>query len=290
MTGSEAIFKDFVVTHLKKQADEFPAAPDPLLPKVTSSPVQFTKVFTGHIDAGGSQELTVNLDRVSIASFALFDSTRSLRVTVRGASGNVIALDRNTHGLIEVSDPATIVNLGYGFENPNPGPWKVRLDTSSATPAGGADFALSAKVIGGATLRAQADRLIPQAGQPVTIKASLELADNPMNDAVLQGSARGPDGKRVELKFEKTGNENRAVWTPNDPGVYAIDVTAKGVTPDGMQVERANFLSVEVEPDPNRGILTIVLAAIGLLTVVTLIGFWLKQRFGRKVKRSGLEL
>jgi len=52
--------------------------------------------------------VTLNIDQVAVASFALYDPTRSLTVTVRGASGNVIALDAARNGLIEVDDPATL--------------------------------------------------------------------------------------------------------------------------------------------------------------------------------------
>src|SRR5262249_53498468 len=290
MTGSEPAFKDFVGPQLKKQADEYRSDPDPLPPAAASSPAHFTKGITGHVDARTSQEVTVILDRVSVASFALFDPTRSLKVTIRGASGNVINLNPDEHGLIQISDPATMITLGYGFDNPQPGPWRVQLAATPATPKGGADFALSSKVIGGATLNTQADKLVAQTGQPITIRASLTLAQAPMNESVLRGTVRDSDGKSEEVGFVKSGDENRAIWKPKEPGIYAVDITAKGTTPDGLQVERANFLTVQVEPDPNRAILRLTLLAIGILTLLTLIGFWLKQRRSRKIQPTKWEL
>lgn len=290
MTGSETVFKDYVLPLLKKQAGQFPVAIDPSLPAVTASPAQYTRYFSGHVDRGRSQEMTVNLDQVAIAGFALFDPTRSLKVTVRGASGNVIALDPAANGMIEVNDPSSMITLGYGFDKPSPGVWKVTLDTTGKTPAAGADFALSARVVGGAVLRAQTDKLLPQAGQTVTVSGTLELAQSPLADAVLEGIVRAPNGAKTDLKFEKKDNESRAVWTTAEPGVYAIDILAHGTAPNGMPIERASFLSVEVQPDPNRGILPIALGVGALLTVVTLIGFWLKNRFLGNRKRGGIEL
>lgn len=290
MTGSEPAFKEFVLPRLQAQAGDFPSEVDPPPPAAASSPVQFTKVFTGHVDQGRSQEVTVHLDQVSIASFALFDPTRSLKVTVRGASGAVVELSAEKNGLIEVRDPATMVTLGYGFQNPKPGPWKITLDATAATPPAGADFALSAKVEGGATLEAQADRLVAQTGQNVAIRASLALAGTPRQNAVVEASVRGPDGSREALQFVNAAGEQAATWTPKESGVYAIDVSARGATPDGLPIERTRFLSVEVLPDPNRGILSLSLMILAALTILTLLAFWIKQRWSRRLERRKFQL
>src|SRR6266536_2886849 len=149
MTGSERVFKDFVAPRLLRRSGEFPAEADPAPPASSAAPEQFTKVFTGHVDAGGSREVVISLDNLSAASFALYDTTRSLALTVRGANG-----------LVEVKDPAALFTLGYGFNKPAPGAWKVTLRATEQTPGRGADYALAAKVSGGATLRARADRIV----------------------------------------------------------------------------------------------------------------------------------
>ncbi|HKC88687.1 MAG TPA: alpha/beta fold hydrolase, partial [Blastocatellia bacterium] len=127
MTGSERVFKDFVAPRLLRRSGEFPAEADPSPPASSAAPEQFTKVFTGHVDAGGSREVVINLDRLSAASFALYDTTRSLALTVRGANGNVINLTPDANGLVEVKDQAALFTLGYGFNKPAPGAWKVTL-------------------------------------------------------------------------------------------------------------------------------------------------------------------
>jgi pimeloyl-ACP methyl ester carboxylesterase len=285
MTGAERIFKDFVAPRLQRQAGEFPAEADAPLPASTAGPEQFTKVFTGHVDAGGGREVVINLDKLSAASFALYDTTRSLALTVRGANGNVINLTPDANGLVEIKDPAALFTLGYGFDKPAPGAWKVTLRATEQTPGRGADYALAAKVIGGATLRARADRMVTMPDQPITILSSLELAGRALTGATIQALIRRLDGGTEEVSFTG-GDEKRAVWIPKESGVYAVDVVARGSTPDGLQIERADFLYFEVQPDPTRGQLTLALTIIAGITLATAIIFWLMNRRGRKAKQS----
>src|SRR5262245_16084340 len=125
MAGSERIFKDFVAPRLQRRAGEFPVEPDPKsfasgaaasgaaasgaaasdAAASDAAPEQFTKVFTGHVNAGGSGEVVINLDKLVAASFALYDTSRSLALTVRGANGDVINLTPDANGLVEVKDP-----------------------------------------------------------------------------------------------------------------------------------------------------------------------------------------
>lgn len=291
MTGSERIFKDFVSPRLQRRAGDFPAesntqAADSKGAASSAAPEQFTKVFTGHVNAGGSREVVINLDKLSVASFALYDTTRSLSVTVRGANGNIISLTPGVNGFVEVKDPAALFTLGYGFDNPKPGEWKVTLKATEQTPGRGADYALTAKVVGGATLRSKADRMIAMPDQPVTISSSLELAGHPLPGATIQALIRRPDGGTEEVSFTGGGDEKRAVWIPKESGIYGVDVVARGATPDGLQVERADFLSFEVQPDPQRGQLRLALMVITGITLLTVIIFWLKNRLGRKAEQS----
>jgi pimeloyl-ACP methyl ester carboxylesterase len=279
MTGAERVFKDFVAPHLQRRAGEFPADRDPALPATTSAPEQFTKVFTGHIDAGGSREIVINLDKLSVASFALYDTSRSLSVMVRGASGNAINLTSGANGLVEVKDPAALFTLGYGFNKPAPGAWKITLQATEQTPGRGADYALAAKVVGGAVLRTRADQMVVKPDQPITISSTLELAGRPMTGVTMKALIRHPEGGTEEINFTDGGDEKRAVWVPKESGVYAVDVIARGSTPDGVEVERADFLTFEVQPDPTRGQLRLALMIIAGITLVTALIFWLRNRW-----------
>lgn len=284
MTGAERVFQDFVAPHLLRHAGEFPADGDPQPPETASGPEQFTKVFTGHVAPGESREIVINLDKLSMASFALYDATRSLSVTVRGASGNVINLTPGANGLVEVKDPAALFTLGYGFNKPAPGAWKITLQATEQTPGKGADYALTAKVVGGAVLRTRADQMVVKLDQPITISSSLELAGRPMTGVTMKALIRRSDGGSEEINFTDSGSEKRAVWVPKESGLYAVDVVAQGSTPDGLQVERGNFLSFEVQPDPTRGQLSLALMVIAGITLVTGLIFWLMNRRAPKAR------
>ncbi|HEX4946116.1 MAG TPA: hypothetical protein VFZ34_05615 [Blastocatellia bacterium] len=278
MTKSEEVFQKFVRGHLQKQPGEFPNESDP--PSATNSiePVQFTQVFKGRVNAGGTKELNVNLDQVAVASFALFDPSRSLDLTVRGASGNVIELKPDVNGLIKVDDPAAMVHLGYGFANPKPGPWKVTLTATAKTPGEGADYALSARVIGGAILRANASQLLPPMNASVTFTGALELPGKTLTNTAIKAVIRKPDGKEEELVL----TNGKADWTPAETGVHGVDIVAQANAPDGSPIERTTFLSVEVQPAAEKGRrnLNLLIAAAGALFMLAL--WWLWRKFSKR--------
>jgi pimeloyl-ACP methyl ester carboxylesterase len=278
MTKSEDVFQKFVRGHLQKTPGEFPHESDP--PSATNSiePVQFTQVFKGRVNAGGTKELNVNLDQVAVASFALFDPSRSLSVTVRGASGNVIELSPGVNGLIQVDDPATIVHLGYGFQNPKPGPWKITLTATAKTPANGADFALSARVVGGAVLRANASQLLPAMNQSITFTGALELPGKTLTNTAIKAVIHKPDGKEEELSLDG-GN---ADWTPTETGVHGVDIVAQAAAPDGSPIERTTFLSVEVQPAAEKGRRNLTLLLIAAGTLLVLLLGWMWKRLGKR--------
>jgi hypothetical protein len=145
-----------------------------------------------------------------------------------------------------------------------------------------------AKVVGGATLQARADRMVTMPEQPITIASSLELAGRPLTGATIQALIRSPDGGSEEVGFTG-GGEKHAVFVPKKTGIYGVDVVARGSTPDGLQIERADFLSFDVQPDPTSGQLTLALMVIAGITLVTTTIFWLKNRLGRRAKQSANE-
>jgi hypothetical protein len=74
------------------------------------------------------------------------------------------------------------------------------------------------------------------------------------------------------------------VWVPKESGAYAVDIVARGSTPDGLQIERADFLYFEVQPGPARIQLALALMIITAITLSTVVIFWLMNR--RKTKQS----
>lgn len=272
LNAAESAFTEFVLPRLQTPAGAFADEPDPPAPAASFEPLQFTRVFTGHVPAGGSQQYTIQIEPgVAVANFALFDTTRSLTVSVIGASGNPIVLDAQTNGLIVVDDPETMVYLGYGFENPRPGPWQVTLAATAATPAGGADYAITAHLAGGVHLAASATPLLPGLGQLVALTGELTLGEAPLDIGQAQVQVTGPDGAAETLALAVTGSRFDGEWRPSSAGLYRLDAVVTAQTPDGTPVERTAFLVVEAQPAPNP--VRTGLAVIGILGgVLCLLG------------------
>lgn len=288
MNSSPQVFTDFVKPHLLKSVGEFPNEPDPP-PDLSPQPaLQFTRILTGHVAVGSSVTHVVNIDRVTVASFALFDATQSLTVTVRGASGAIIPLSPVTNGLIMVNDPETLVYLGYGFRNPRPGPWEISLRSTASTPSQGADYALMAHLTGGATLQAQSSILLPQLGEIVVVSARLELAGQTLPIETANAVIRAPDGRVEPLHLTPQDAEYRATWRPTTPGLYTIDLVMTGVTPDGMTIERSAYLAVEAQPlmsalSQRQGLLAAGII-LGLLVMVAAWGIKQARRSGSLIE------
>jgi hypothetical protein len=219
---------------------------------------------------------------VTVASFALYDPTRSVTVSVRGASGNVIQLDPQANGFIKIDDPSSMIYLGYGFANPKPGPWKVSVLATEATPASGADYSISVYFIGGAALDTQSSTLVPKPGEQVTFSASLTLGGEALPITQAQALIRDADGKLETLDFA-AGTQVSATWTPDLPGTYGVDIVVSGTAPDGTPVERTGLLAVEVQPQPTQGLIRrnlvlvigMVVLALILLLAAAVGFFWL---------------
>jgi len=246
MTGSQEVFSRFVLPQLRRPIGDFASAGEPEPMPESSVPTQFTQVFTGRVEAGGAADVEVHLDEVAIASFALFDPSRSLDVTVRGASGRLIALSPEQHGLIRVDDPSSLLTLGYGFRNPQPGPWRVTLRAAPTQAA--TDFALSARVVGGASLRAGSSHLMPSRAQAVTLSAAIEHpGGKPLTEVSMHALIRAPSGKTETIDLQGSGAEMKATWRAAESGLHGIDIVAKARA-NGLRIERTTFLALDVQP------------------------------------------
>ena len=162
LTSSAQVYQRFVEPLLRKTAAGFLESPETGIRKPGSGRSQFTRLVTGRVSSGNSKEVVVNIEEnAAVASFALYDPTRSLTVTVRGASGKVINLSAEKHGLRIIQDPSTLLYMGYGFDRPKPGQWRVTVQATEKTPSEGARFAIMAKLQGGARLNASTTVLLP---------------------------------------------------------------------------------------------------------------------------------
>ena len=294
LTFSEKAFQDYVKPLLEKPAGSFLSQPDPVAdalqgtsPPQTDSPLEFTRVYTGHVDSGGSTELTINIESgLTVASFALYDASRSTTTIVRGASGNVIQLNPETNGFIKIDDPSSLFYLGYGFQNPKPGPWKITVQATNITPAKGTDFAISVYFVGGAKLEATSSTLVPQINEKVELNAKLIMNGQTLEIKKANAVIKDSDGKSETLNFP-AGQNISVTWTPNKAGTYAVDVIVTGNAPDGSAVERTDFLAIEVQPNPNKGQITFNLVAVIVivLLVLFLILFVIFRGIGKLIRR-----
>ena len=272
LTFSEKAFTDFIKPLLQKPAGSFVSQPDPAAVAAADSPLEFTRVYTGHVDAGGSTELTINIEpNVAVASFALYDVSRSVTTIVRGASGNVITLTPETNGLIRVDDPSSLFYLGYGFQNPKPGQWRVTVQATESTPANGTDFAISVYFVGGAKLQAASNTLVPQLNEKVNLSANVSLNGQALQITKAQVVIKNPEGKTETLDFPP-GQTISTAWTPREPGTHALDIVVTALAPDGSSIERTDFLAIEVQPRFSKLQISFNLVLVVALVILVLAG------------------
>lgn len=251
LVTDEAAFREFVQPLLQTPINGFVSSSD-RKPAFAPKAEQFTQTFSGHLNKNNSTSITIEIDsNVSIASFGLYDSTQSLQISVQGASGKILELDLENKGIV-ITDPETMLYLGYGFESPKPGAWVVTLSTSERTPITGADYALYARFSGGAKLNAHVDELIPQIGKTVNLFASI---DSGQIESV-RANILLPNGEREQVQLSASGNQFTAKFTPKQIGLYAIEIIVSGITADGFRIDRASSLILEAQPAPPAPICT----------------------------------
>jgi pimeloyl-ACP methyl ester carboxylesterase len=272
LNTSPRAFEEFVKPLLQSAPGQFPAGEDLPAQHAPAVSQQFTEVYTGHLNPGETEEIVINIDaNVTVANFALYDTSRSLDVSVTGASGNTIALDAEQNGLVKVEDPSILLYLGYGFKQPRPGRWVVTLLTSGSTPPAGADYAMMAVFDGGATLTARTDLTVPALNETVTVSADLAADGQPIALQSAQASLRKPDGSVETLDMVINGNAAMLEVVPIASGIYGIEVSVTALAADGMPVDRAAFLSFEVQPQEEQIAITRFLVVSGVIVLVGII-------------------
>jgi hypothetical protein len=279
---SPRVFDEFVKPLLQTPPGAFEIGED--LPARSASAIsqQFTKIYTGHLDLSATQDVVINIDQnVAVATFSLYDTTRSLDVSVTGASGNTITLDTEKNGLIKVEDPSTLVYLGYGFKQPKPGRWVVKLLTTDTTPPTGADYAIMAVFDGGATLTAHTDKTVPAVDETVQVSADLTDAGRPVPMQSAQVVLRKPDGSAEAMPMTIDGNAATLEITPKASGIYGIEMDVTAQTTDGASIDRAAFLSFEAQLVEGQITRTRILVGAGvvfvLIAVFLILRLWKKR-------------
>ena len=281
------VFENFVAPLLKTAPGKFESPADP--PAGSSAPAleQFTKAYTGHVNPGETQEVVINIDPgVTVANFAMFDTTRTLTTTVVGASGKQIQLDAEENGLIRVDDPSSMVYLGYGFKQPKPGKWVITVAATDATPPTGADFAITAQFSGGAILSAQTSALVPALHESVSVSAALTDEGAPLALTSAQARLTKPDGSVETVEMQMQANTAALTFQPDQAGIYGIEVSVTSKTSDGFDIDRAVNVAVEVQPSEQSVALKNYLLALALALAIALLLRGLFRLLTRKRRQS----
>jgi hypothetical protein len=204
-----------------------------------------------------------------------------LEIDVRGVSGNLIQLDATKNGVLKITDPTTMLYLGYGFKHPKPGKWVVTLKTTAETPSQGADYALNARFMGGATLTVSSSVTIPAIGQPVTLLARLQSNGTNLTIETAQALIRKPDGAQETLTLSLHGDVYSVEYKPQQSGLHSAEIILTGKSADSFSVDRAAYLTFEVQPADadvlNSRIITLVFA---VLFVLVILFFFLRRKRG----------
>lgn len=282
LNASRAIFLEDVSPLLKTPPGAFRQQHTEAVEASEVDTLQFSQIFSGHVNPGETAELVIPIDEgVTVARFALYDSSRSLTTEVRGASGNVIELSLEANGLVTVDDPAALFYLGYGFANPKPGEWRVTLQATEKTPAIGADYALTAAFEGGAVLQAETDRLLTVPGRSVRISARLESGIQGIQEASAQAVVRSFLGGTETIPLLASGEEFEATWKPKYAGLHAIDLSYTARLPDGSTLQRSTFLTVDVQPTKYTPQAMLMIAIFLVTAFFSLLAMrtWLKNKY-----------
>lgn len=289
MTTSREIFDSFVQPLLVRSTEVIPEEENPVSESPAVEPLDFTRVYTGHVTLEDTEVIELNIEQgVRVASFAMFDPTRTITATVQGASGNVIPLSEEANGLVIVDDPSTLLYLGYGFNDPRPGTWRVIVSAGQDTPPTGADFALTAHFSGGASLLSGINPVVPESGEQVIIEASLVLGNERLPVETAEAVVSNSRGETQSIPLTLGENGYRGEFSPEEEGIYSIDVVLTGFAPDGTTVTRGDYLSILVQPEttPIRQYLTTA-GLIGLiLGTIGLSGILLVRAVSRAVGRK----
>jgi pimeloyl-ACP methyl ester carboxylesterase len=292
LNTSRDVFETFVKPLLQTSPGQFPVSEDSVPATNGTAPQQFTGTYSGHLQPGETRSITIAIDpSVTVASFGLYDTSRSLAVTVQGASGKVIELSAGKNGLLTISDPTTLIYLGYGFKNPKPGEWIVTLNTTDHTPASGTDYALGARFEGGARLEAQASPTLPKLGERVSIVANLTNEASGLSIDGAQAKIYTPDGQVNEMVMVVNDTQANLVFRPPTAGVYGIEVHVSATTSDGMVVDRATWLAFEAQPSNLQTLIRRSLFGVSccgiLLVMGVLVWGWIRWRKQRVMVQGG---
>jgi len=244
-------------------------------------------VYTGHLNPGQTQDVVINIDpNVTVANFAMFDTSHSLSISVTGASGNQLDLDPVENGIIHIDDPSTMIYLGYGFKQPRPGRWIVTLQTSPETPPAGADYAIAAQFHGGALLETTQDTTVPRLNETIMISGTLTADGAPVPLTSASAIVHQPDGSTETADMSVNANQAQLQFVPRMSGLYGIEVSVLANGSEGNVIDRAAFLTLDVQPTGWQTAQNQIIAiGLILLVIVVIVGLIFARRRRRRARR-----
>jgi LPXTG-motif cell wall-anchored protein len=173
-----------------------------------------------------------------------------------------------------------MIYLGYGFGQPRPGRWVVTLQTTSSTPASGADFAIAAQFNGGALLQITSNSTVPELNETVTITGTLTADGAAVPLTSASAILRRPDGSMETLEMTVDGNRAELKIAPTLSGIYGVEVNVLANSADGHVIDRAAFLTFEAQPTSTEiaGNQNFALMLAGGILVVVVAFLLLRRR------------
>ena len=121
---------------------------------------------------------------------------------------------------------------------------------TNRTPPLGAEYAVIAHYVGGASIDARLSNQLPGIGEQVELTATLTLGEEALPLDSAEVILHRPDGWSERIQFSERASGIEASLQPEGPGVYGVDITMSSASPDGAVVERSIFLAFEAFTEP----------------------------------------
>ena len=116
------------------------------------------------------------------------------------------------------------------------------------------------------------------------ISARLQVAGASLTVDSAEALVRKPDGSQVTLALNAQGDVYSADYQPDQPGLHSVEVRLTGKNADGFSIDRAAFLTFEVQPGSAQvdNLRLLVVAGLAGLMVVLIGLLWLLRRSRRE--------
>ena len=140
--------------------------------------------------------------------------------------------------------------------------------------------------LAGALLQTTQDVTTPRVNQSVTVSGVLTADGAPVPLTSGNVVVHAPDGSKQLLETTVNGNHLEVQITPAVSGIYGIEVDVTAQTSDGVIIDRAAFLTLDVEPTWLETTRNQILA--GVLIFILIVGMITLMRRRRRKRQTGI--